>query len=74
MQKHVNLVKISRACGAHIVTPDNLMSLATTFSLHYEYGFKAFERNMLPTDIGISDSYVLLAGELGYFSHKMCAL
>lgn len=68
MQKHVNSLKISRACGSHLTTPDNLVTFSTAFSLHYEYGFKVFENSTLPTDIGVSDSYVLLAGELGFLS------
>lgn len=33
--------------------------------MHYEHSFQAFGSNLLPTDIGPSDQYALLAGELG---------
>lgn len=71
MQRHICSLQISRICGAHSLSVDHLKALYTAFTLHYEHGFSAFGLNMLPTDIGLSDAYALLAGELGHWStHK----
>lgn len=67
MQRHICSLQISRLCGAHSLSVDHLTALYTAFTLHYEHGFNAFGLNALPTDIGLSDSYALLAGELGHF-------
>lgn len=66
MQRHICSLQISRICGAHSLSVDHLTALYTAFTLHYEHGFNAFGLNMLPTDIGLSDAYALLAGELGH--------
>lgn len=67
MQRHICSLQISRMCGAHSLSVDHLTALYTAFTLHYEHGFNAFGLNALPTDIGLSDAYALLAGELGHF-------
>lgn len=68
MQRHICSLQISRICGAHSLSADHLTALYTAFTLHYEHGFNAFGLNMLPTDIGLSDAYALLAGESGHLS------
>lgn len=65
MQKHICSLQISRICGAHSLSVDHLAALYTALSLHYEHGMSAFGIDTLPTDFGGSDSYALLAGELG---------
>ena len=67
MQKHICSLQISRVCGAHALSVDHLTALYTAFSLHYEHGLSAFGMDLLPTDLGASDPYSLLAGELGLF-------
>lgn len=67
MQKHICSLQISRICGAHALSVDHLTALYTALSLHYEHGNSAFGVDSLPTDFGASDSYGLLAGELGLF-------
>lgn len=67
MQRHICSLQISRLCGAHSLSVDHLTALYTAFTLHYEHGFNAFGLNALPTDIGLSDAYAMLAGELGHF-------
>lgn len=69
MQRHICSLQISRLCGAHSLSVDHLTALYTAFTLHYEHGFNAFGLNALPTDIGSSDAYAMLAGELGHFRH-----
>lgn len=54
-------------CGSHALSADHLTALYTAFTLHYEHGLNAFGIEMLPTDLGLSDAYALLAGELGHF-------
>lgn len=66
MQRHICSLQISRICGAHSLSADHLTALYTAFTLHYEHGLNAFGTDMLPTDIPTSDSYALLAGELGH--------
>lgn len=62
MQKHICSLQISRICGAHTsLSIEHLSALYTALSLHYEHGMNAFGINMLPTDIGPSDQYALLA-------------
>lgn len=65
MQKHICSLQVSRICGAHALSTEHLAALYTAFSLHYEHGATAFGGDLLPTDMGPSDSYALLAGELG---------
>ncbi|KAJ6636490.1 Phagocyte signaling-impaired protein [Pseudolycoriella hygida] len=65
MQKHICSLQVSRICGAHALSTEHLAALYTAFSLHYEHGTTAFGSDLLPTDMGPSDSYALLAGELG---------
>lgn len=65
MQQHICTLQISRICGAHELGVDHLYAMYTAFSLHYEHGMTAFGMNLLPTDMGPSDAYALLAGELG---------
>lgn len=67
MQKHICSLQVSRKCGAHALSTEHLTALYTAFTLHYEHGLNAFGIDMLPTDIGLSDAYALLAGELGHF-------
>lgn len=68
MQRHICSLQVSRMCGAHALSADHLTALYTAFTLHYEHGLNAFGIDMLPTDFGLSDSYALLAGELGHFT------
>lgn len=66
LQRHICSLQISRLCGAHSsLSAEHLQALYSALSLHYEHSFSAFDKNLLPTDIGISDQYALLAGELG---------
>lgn len=66
LQRHICSLQISRLCGAHSsLSAEHLQALYSALSLHYEHSFSAFDRNLLPTDIGLSDQYALLAGELG---------
>lgn len=64
MQRHICSLQVSRMCGAHALSADHLTALYTAFTLHYEHGLNAFGIDMLPTDMGLSDAYALLAGEL----------
>lgn len=66
MQRHICSLQVSRMCGAHALSADHLTALYTAFTLHYEHGLNAFGIDILPTDMGLSDSYALLAGELGH--------
>lgn len=66
LQRHICSLQISRLCGAHLtLSAEHLQALYSALSLHYEHSFSAFDKNLLPTDIGLSDQYALLAGELG---------
>lgn len=66
MQRHICSLQISRVCCAHsALGTEHLQALYTAFSLHYEHGMNSFGINTLSTDLGPSDSYALLAGELG---------
>jgi len=66
LQKHICSLQISRLCGAHAaLSAEHLQALYSALSLHYEHSFSAFGSNLLSTDIGPSDQYALLAGELG---------
>lgn len=74
MQRHICSLQISRICGAHSLSADHLTALYTAFTLHYEHGLNAFGIDLLPTDIGASDAYALLAGELGHFRQSILFL
>lgn len=63
MQQHICSLQISRICGAHSLSVVHLTALYTAFGLHYEHGVNAFSVTLLPTDMGPSDAYALLAGE-----------
>lgn len=66
LQRHICSLQISRFCGAHSsLSVEHLQAIYSAFSLHYEHSFSAYDENLLPTDIGLSDQYALLAGELG---------
>lgn len=71
MQRHICSLQVSRMCGAHALSAEHLSALYTAFTLHYEHGLNAFGIDMLPTDMGLSDAYALLAGELGQFRHSI---
>ncbi|KAG4065801.1 hypothetical protein HA402_012479 [Bradysia odoriphaga] len=66
MQKHICSLQVSRICGAHALSTEHLAALYTAFSLHYEHGTTAFGNDLLPTDMGPSDSYALLAVHVMY--------
>ncbi len=66
LQKHICSLQISRLCGSHVsLSIEHLQALYSAFSLHYEHSFGSFGKDLLSTDIGPSDQYALLAGELG---------
>jgi N-terminal acetyltransferase B complex non-catalytic subunit len=66
LQRHICSLQISRFCGAHTsLSVEHLQAIYSALSLHYEHSFSSFDVNLLPTDIGLSDQYALLAGELG---------
>jgi N-terminal acetyltransferase B complex non-catalytic subunit len=66
LQRHICSLQISRFCGAHSsLSVEHLQAIYSALSLHYEHSFNYFDVNLLPTDIGLSDQYALLAGELG---------
>jgi N-terminal acetyltransferase B complex non-catalytic subunit len=44
---------------------EHLQALYSALTLHYEHSFSAFGKDLLTTDIGASDQYAILAGELG---------
>lgn len=63
MQKHICALQVSRICGAHIdLKTEHLLAYYTALKLHYEHGKSTFGQNLLPTDMGPSDPYALLAG------------
>lgn len=71
LQKHICSLQISRLCGAHSsLSIEHLHALYSALSLHYEHSFSAFGKDLLSTDIGPSDQYALLAGELGLYRIK----
>lgn len=64
MQKHICSLQISRICNAHeSLSDEHMNALYTALALHYEHGRSAFGQNSLPTDIGSSDNYALIAGK-----------
>lgn len=67
MQRHISALQLSRLCSIHRrLSMDHLKALITALSLHYEHGYTTFGQNLLPTDLGLSDPYVLLAVHLLY--------
>lgn len=63
MQKHICSLQISRICGSHVdLKADHLLAFYTALRLHYEHGLSTFGKDLLPTDMGPSDPYALLAG------------
>ena len=74
MQKHICSLQISRICGAQVLQAEHLEAVYMAFSLHYELGKTAFGANLLPTDMGPSDSYALLAGEVSVYVNIHFAL
>lgn len=72
MQQHICSLQISRFCGAHsTLSAEHLTALYTALSLHYEHGLNAFGISLLSTDLGPSDPYALLAGELGLRNNQI---
>jgi N-acetyltransferase B complex (NatB) non catalytic subunit len=64
-------LQISRFCGTHSsLSVEHLLALYSALSLHYEHSFSAFGKDLLSTDIGPSDQYAILAGELGLKKEK----
>ncbi|XP_058454412.1 phagocyte signaling-impaired protein [Malaya genurostris] len=67
MQRHICSLQIARFCGAHAsLSEEHLSALYTALSLHYEHGYSAFGRGLLPTDMGPSDPYAMLAVHIMY--------
>ncbi|XP_067645429.1 phagocyte signaling-impaired protein isoform X2 [Eurosta solidaginis] len=67
MQKHICALQISRICGTHLdMETEHMLALYTALKLHYEHGLSAFGNNLLPTDMGPSDPYALLAANVMY--------
>jgi len=67
LQKHICSLQISRLCGSHsTLSIEHLQALYSALTLHYEHSFSAFGKDLLSTDIGPSDQYSILAGELGF--------
>lgn len=67
MQRHICSLQIARFCGAHAaLSEEHLSALYTALSLHYEHGFNTFGQGLLPTDMGPSDPYALLAVNIMY--------
>ncbi|CRK99230.1 CLUMA_CG012680, isoform A [Clunio marinus] len=65
LQRHICSLQISRLCGSHSsLSVEHLQALYSALSLHYEHSFSAFDKNLLPTDIGLSDQYALLAAHV----------
>ena len=62
---HICALQISRICGSQInLKIEHLLAFYTALKLHYEHGKSTFGQNLLPTDMGPSDAYALLAGML----------
>ncbi|XP_055695660.1 phagocyte signaling-impaired protein isoform X1 [Lutzomyia longipalpis] len=67
MQKHICSLQISRYVGVHsVLGTEHLEALHTALSLHYEHGVSAFGVDLMPTEIGPSDPYALLAVHVMY--------
>nr|CAI5836675.1 unnamed protein product [Callosobruchus analis] len=67
MQRHICALQLARLCGSHRNLPaDHLKALVTALSLHYQHGYQAYSKNLLPTDLGASDPYALIAAHILY--------
>ncbi|XP_055848195.1 phagocyte signaling-impaired protein [Episyrphus balteatus] len=67
MQKHICSLQISRICGHYDnLETEHLVAFYTALRLHYEHGLSSFGKNLLPTDMGPSDPYALLAANVMY--------
>ncbi|KAL3271625.1 hypothetical protein HHI36_022099 [Cryptolaemus montrouzieri] len=67
MQRHICALQLSRLCGSHRSLPAvHLKALVTAFSLHYQHGYQSYGSQLLPTDLGPSDPYALLAVHVLY--------
>lgn len=67
MQRHLCALQLSRLCSSHRnLTPDHLKAVVTALTLHYQHGYQTFSTNVLPTDQGPADPYILLAVHVLY--------
>ncbi|CAG9862424.1 unnamed protein product [Phyllotreta striolata] len=67
MQRHICALQLSRLCGGHRNLPtEHLKALITALSLHYQHGYQTYGMNLLPTDLGPSDPYALMAAHCLY--------
>lgn len=67
MQKHICSLQIARICGHYAnLETEHLVAFYTALRLHYEHGLSSFGKNLLPTDMGPSDPYALLAANVMY--------
>lgn len=72
MQRHICSLQIARFCGAHAaLSEEHLSALYTALSLHYEHGYNTFGQGLLPTDMGPSDPYALLAGRHSFLQLRL---
>lgn len=67
MQRHICALQLSRLCSSHrTLTSDHLKAVVTALTLHYQHGYQQFGTNVLPTDQGPADPYILLAAHVLY--------
>uniref|UniRef100_A0A1I8P4E4 N-terminal acetyltransferase B complex subunit MDM20 homolog n=1 Tax=Stomoxys calcitrans TaxID=35570 RepID=A0A1I8P4E4_STOCA len=67
MQKHICALQVSRICGVHLDTDiEHRLAFYTSLKLRYEHGLSNFGKDLLPTDMGPSDPYALLAANVMY--------
>ncbi|XP_075146242.1 phagocyte signaling impaired [Haematobia irritans] len=67
MQKHICALQVSRICGLHLDKDINhRLAFFTSLKLRYEHGLSNFGKDLLPTDMGPSDAYALLAANVMY--------
>ncbi|XP_061402206.1 phagocyte signaling-impaired protein [Musca vetustissima] len=67
MQKHICALQVSRICGSHLdLDIEHRLAFYTSLKLHYEHGLSNFGKDLLPTDMGPSDPYALLAANVMY--------
>lgn len=67
MQRHICAIQLARLCGSHkSLSEDHLKALVTALFLHYQHGYQTYGSNLLPTDQGPSDPYVLIAVHILY--------
>lgn len=67
MQRHICALQLSRLCSSHRnLTADHLKAVVTALTLHYQHGYQTFGADVLPTDQGPADPYVLLAVHVLY--------